>query len=143
MLFVIALVFDLLGCFFVERNRDVYYNQTRRPQSEASSFGFKYPFKDAADESGKSGLVNNNGASWPNTLVVKDLCYFVPIKKKHTPRRCKMQSILGPCLVRCFRKKKGSAETSLNVEGTNELQLLSGVDAVFRRGRMTALMGYV
>jgi hypothetical protein len=136
MLFVMSVVFDVLGCYFVENTRDWYFNKTRRPQREVRSVEFQ------AQKSGASEAetVVSKDPQWPNHLSVKGLCYYVPLKGKHVPRRFSVYSILGPCLIRLARKEKGKRD-STRFDDKRELQLLQGIDARFEAGKMTALMG--
>jgi ABC-type multidrug transport system fused ATPase/permease subunit len=137
MLFVISLVCDLAGCYFVENTRDRYFNKTRRPQREVHSVEFE------AQRSGASEAETtvSKDLLWPKHLAVKGLCYYVPLKGKHVPRRFSVYSILGPCLIRLARKEKGKRNSTREDDDKRELQLLQGVDARFEAGKMTALMG--
>jgi ABC-2 type transporter len=153
MILVLAVVLDLAGCYYVERNREWYFQQIRRPQRKAVSVGFQDKEKksknnavyvvDASKPEAASELDNKN--AWPTTLIAKDTCYYVPFKRAPNPKRLNMQSLLGPCLVRCFGKKKGNGdkeEKPIPRQSDNsELQLLTSVNARFACGRMTALMG--
>jgi hypothetical protein len=138
MLFVMSVVFDVLGCYFVENTRDWYFNKTRRPQREVHSVEFE------AQKSGTSEAettVVSTDLHWPTHLAVKGLSYYVPLKGKHVPRRFSVYSILGPCLVRLARKEKGKRDSTRADDDKRELQLLQIVDARFEAGKMTALMG--
>jgi hypothetical protein len=140
MLFILAIVFDLLGLYYSEVTRSWYHNQTRRPQSRVKSLAMT-----ANDNLGS--LSSRSGASkppiptdtlepdrWPTVLAVKDLCYHVPCKQKTSRLTCK--SLLGPFLVRL-----SGASTEKDTSDKRELTLLNSVDARFARSRMCALMG--
>jgi hypothetical protein len=137
MLFVMSVVFDVLGCYYVENTRDLYFNKTLRPQREVHSVEFQ------AQKSGASEAETmvSQDLQWPKHLAVKGLCYYVPLKGKHVPRRFSVYSILGPCLIRLARKEKGKRNSTRGDDDKRELQLLQGVDARFEAGKMAALMG--
>ena len=140
MLFFLAVFFDLLGCYFTESRRDVYFNQIRRPQRTTRSTSF-YKIKDTARKSSEARSASSH-SDWPTSLSVDTISYFVSLKVKKRPLRFSMHSFLGPYLVRCFSKKPGKAETLHGVtESGRKLCLLNNVSARFTRGRMTALMG--
>jgi hypothetical protein len=148
MILVLAVLFDLAGCYYVERNREWYFQQIRRPQRKTVSMGFQE--KDEKRENGAVGGIEaasdpDDKNAWPTTLIAKDTCYYVPLQRAPSPKRLNMHSLLEPCLVRCFGKKKGSGEKEenpiLHQGNDSELQLLTSVNARFARGRMTALMG--
>ena len=138
MLFILAVVFDLFGLYYVELTRSWYHNQTRRPQScvkslEMTSSGPGLISSGAASTPTDSKVTQENH-SWPASLAVRGLCYHVPFKQKSSRLTC--ESLLGPCLVR-LSGKKIKERTSDDAE----LSLLHKVDARFARGRMCALMG--
>ena len=118
MIVMLAVFFDVVSAFFLEKNREWYFFQIRRLQLQIFSNRFVGKSKDdqvgkiedkdqdAVEEAADSATQTS---SWPNSLVVKNIAYYVPLT--------------GP--------SKGDK---------NELQLLNGVTATFKRGRMTALM---
>lgn len=159
MLFVLAIVFDLFGLYYVELTRSWYHNQARRPQSRVKSLEM------AGDGGGGGALLSSIASStksskaktaeevayvegnpanddddepeWPTSLAVRDLCYHVPFKNPKT--RINFRSLLGPCLVRICGKKTAQVEKAASEK--KELSLLDSVEARFARGRMCALMG--
>uniref|UniRef100_A0A7S2UBS7 ABC transporter domain-containing protein n=1 Tax=Attheya septentrionalis TaxID=420275 RepID=A0A7S2UBS7_9STRA len=201
MLFVFAMVYDLLGLYFIERTRQWYHNQTRRPQATVKySFDLTpdldspaaAAFRDIKSHNSKtkpvddgekleqgqigssstpdldspaaaalrdskshnsetkpvdegdklekgqigstSTLHNSTEADWPQTLSVKNLSYTVPLKSKYKMNvKSKVQSLL---LKACGRKM-----AEVDKDESESLTLLQGVDALFRRSRMCALMG--
>ena len=146
MLFVGALIVDIMGCYFVEHTRDWFFNQTVRPQRKAKSQDFDRPDAAQLADSGATGDPAGESSEispdWPQSLNIKELSYYVELKAKSRPMRLSVESILGPCLTKCARKDLGkfSSHSSLTEE-LRELRLLDQVDATFRRGRITALMG--
>jgi hypothetical protein len=140
MLFIMAVIYDVIGLYFVEHTREWYHNQTRRPQSRVKSFGMG-PFK---EEQQSENLIEEDQLKvapdpaskneWPNSLAVRNLCYHVPFK---TEKRFTFNSILGPCLVRLSGNKTEKEE----LPKCQELTLLHNVEARFGRGQMCALMG--
>jgi hypothetical protein len=139
MLFIIAIVADLFGLYYVELTRSWYHNQTRRPQSRVKSLGMTRETPTLMSSSNKSSTtapakVIASDHEWPASLALRNLYYHVPFKKQNT--RLTMKSLLGPCLVRLSGKK---VETQKSEE--KELTLLRNVEARFARGRMCALMG--
>lgn len=143
-LFVLAMIYDLLGCWYVEQTRDWFFNQTRRPQKTAKSVNFKLQDKVKMGRfSGQGGEIVEGPTPkhWPRSLVIENLSYYVPLKKKETPKRLSLESLFGPCLVKLAGKKKGDISQSLyKGDSTKELQLLQNVKGRFVAGRMTALM---
>lgn len=158
MLFLLAVVFDMFGLYYVELTRSWYHNQTRRPQSRVKSL--EMAPKESEGEGVLSSIVSNvtgskaskaaaeeaeyakgdeanadDDAAWPKSLAVRDLCYHVPFKQQKT--RINFQSLMGPCLVRIFGKTTTQEETPEK----KELALLENVEARFTQGRMCALMG--
>ena len=116
MIVVLAVFFDVLGCYLIERNREWYFFQIRRLQLRIFSNRFKGKKKGKDDQTGEKdddvaeeAPESTEAPSWPNTLVVKNISYFVPLR--------------GP-----------------SKSDKDELQLLKNVTAIFKRGRMTALM---
>lgn len=146
MLFILSIILDLLGCYWVEHTREWYFNLSRRPQRTAASTSFDVSGS-AAKEKDDPSDGTEKMADWPNSLSVRNVCYFVPLKSKRAPLRFTWRSILDPCLVACFGKERGKGidEEEImeeeQVQEHKELQLLSSVNARFGRGRMTALMG--
>jgi ABC-type uncharacterized transport system fused permease/ATPase subunit len=120
MVVVLAVIFDAMGSFFVEKNREWYFFQVRRIQLRIFSeyFSGKKVITPAAKAEGQKGIEGMEEAaeasaetsSWPTTLMAKNISYYVPVRGS----------------------SKGEKK---------ELQLLNNVSAVFKRGRMTALMG--
>jgi len=147
MLFFISIVLDSLGCFFIERTREWYFNQSRRPQRTTVSSTFD------ADASSGHGAAHadpdKQQSEWPSSLSVHNISYYVPLPSKRKPLRCTWRSILNPCLAACFGKGKGEGDGDERAkedeqesgieEEKNELQLLAGVNARFSRGRMTGM----
>lgn len=139
MLFILAIVADLFGLYYVEVTRSWYHNQTRRPQSCVKSL-------EMTASQGLESLPSPTGASkalaptntqghdrWPMVLAVRDLCYHVPGTQKS---RLTCKSLMGPFLVRL-----SGASTEEVSSGMSELTLLNSVNARFTRSRMCALMG--
>jgi len=151
MLFVFSLVFDFLGCYYVEQNREGYFNTSRTSQETASSANFsdfslrKKKEQDALveNENGNDLSTDTVQTAWPAALAIKDIRYFVFLKSKHAPLRFTILSCINPILVSICGKKKASdeAEPAVRTKEKSELQLLSNVNARFARGRMCALMG--
>lgn len=153
MLFILSLVFDFLGCYYVDRSREWYFYQIRRPQQKAKSLDFDKAKNVASNEDANGGdpeagtlMGSSSKQGWPHSLTIQGLSYFVPLSKKSSSRRgmkLSIQSLLGPCLVHLAHKKRGkdSVESSKKDVPSTELQLLHGLDARFGRGRITALMG--
>jgi ABC-type multidrug transport system permease subunit len=138
MLFIFAVILDLLGMYYSERTRSWYHDPTRRLQSRVKSLELKAP-ENTMLSSKRSTTEDKTPPSsqttdWPNSLVVRNLFYHVPLGSKK--KKFSFQSILAPCLVRLSGKKVPRYE-----EGEDELTLLNGVEARFARGRMCALMG--
>jgi ABC-type multidrug transport system fused ATPase/permease subunit len=144
MLFVLSMIYDLIGLYYVEQTRNWFYHQIRRPQSRVKSFAMAKESK--AKNSSDGGGVDDSGVpgvgagdstaaddAWPRSLSVRSLRYSVPLKTK---RSCTRQGVLGPWLVKLSGNKK--ADETVQPES---LTLLNGIDARFQRGRMTALMG--
>lgn len=131
-LLFMSIVFDLFGSFFAERRRGAFFNQTRRPQKTTKSTTF-CKSKAASVVPSKDLIVRSE---WPSSLVVENIAYFVPIKGARKPLRFSVHSLLEPILVRVFGKKPGKVEKAPDSE-LGELQLLSGINAKFERGRMT------
>lgn len=143
-LFILSIVFDIFGCYYVEHTRQWFFNQTRRPQRTAKSLDFEIqdmvPSK--ANEQGEGDeFLMEKSSHWPQSLSIEELCYFVPLKNKVSPKKCSVHAIFGPCLVRLARKEKGDPSRSLHAEDVSELQLLRNIKGRFRAGQMTALMG--
>jgi hypothetical protein len=128
MLLILAVVIDIVGLALMERGRRNFFSQLRRPQRFSKSLSF------IADKS-KGGMPDP--VTWPSSVTISDLCYFVPIKRESAPIRCSPGAIFGPLLL---GGKKGKAEIARTKE-MSELQLLTSVSATFREGRATALMG--
>ena len=152
-LFLASIFVDMLGFYFVEKTKDWFYIQSRRPQRKAKSLDFEQFMisKDGGVEdsatTAKSATASDALSSWPHSLVAKGLSYYVPIKSKIAPKqRFSIYSLLGPCLVK-FAGKSQKVYDSFSSTGKeseisqNELQLLHSVDVRFRRGRIAALMG--
>jgi len=145
MLFIGSFIVDLFGCYFVEHTRAWFFNQMQRPQRKTKSKTFT---QSGSTTPADKMVASNKGKAlatddWPQSLSVKDLCYYVNLPGKARPKRLSVQSILGPCLAKLSCKDLGqdsSHRDSLN-ETSRELRLLNGVDATFQRGRITALMG--
>jgi ABC-type multidrug transport system permease subunit len=145
-LFMASIFVDMLGFYFVEKTKDWFYIQSRRPQRTAKSLDFEQFKSNEIEDSAttfKSSATSDARSSWPNSLVAKGLSYYVPIKSKSAPKqRFSIYSLLGPCLVKIAGKSQKDNESSSSVfEDQNELQLLQSVDVRFRRGRIAALMG--
>ena len=90
MLFVFAIFYDFIGQMLTERNRSWFFNQTRMPVSVVKQpFSMTIPKavqlvagSDVSrskedDEHEKNETIK---ADWPQSLVVKNLCYDVPLK---------------------------------------------------------------
>ena len=141
MLFVFALVYDLLGCYYIEHTREWYHNQIRRPQATVmKSFDMTTKIdKDDGDEEKEAdddaGIEEGKGEKWPQTLSVTNLTYSVHVKAN---QKCNAKALLNPCLAKLCGASVPAAEEN---SGKHMLTLLNGVDALFRRGRMCALMG--
>lgn len=147
-LFMASIFVDMLGFYFVEKTKDWFYIQSRRPQRKAKSLDFvEQTFKsnDVGDSATTTKSIATSDAlsSWPHSLVAKGLSYYVPIKSKTAPKqRFSIYSLLGPCLVKFAGKSQKVDESfSSAAENQNELELLQSVDVRFRRGRIAALMG--
>lgn len=139
MLFLFAIIYDLIGMYYIEHTREWYFNQIRRPQATVKkSFGMTTKKekdsqrKDEDEEEGGKDVEEATETEWPQTLSVKDLCYSVPLKTKRKGLMTRLRSVL----VKLSGKEMEKEE---NKEST--LTLLNGVEAQFRRGRMCCLMG--
>lgn len=87
MIVILAFFFDALGCYLIERNREWYFFQIRRLQLRILSNRFKGKKR---DQDGETGVKDENveeeapesseALLWPNTLVVKNISYFVPLQ---------------------------------------------------------------
>lgn len=136
MLLVFALVYDFIGFYYVEHTKGwssrrvqasvrtdfLQLKQSRNVESSKESAGQKQSKEEEED------------SMYPATLSVRNLKYVVPLGSS---KRCTIQSLLGPCLIKLSGKSVEKQQTNEQ----NELTLLNNVDACFRRGRMTALMG--
>jgi ABC-type multidrug transport system fused ATPase/permease subunit len=147
--FLLAFVYDYFGCYFVERKRDLHFNQSRRPQRVAESNAFSEAGnvrigREVALEGGEDSSRTPAGTDAdvsPTTLTVKSLSYYVPLPKQRAPLRLTAQSIISTALVRNYGSRLGLSEGQGEVNKSPELALLNEVDAVFRRGRMAASTG--
>ncbi|KAL7543865.1 hypothetical protein ACHAXR_013237 [Thalassiosira sp. AJA248-18] len=137
MVFLFALVYDILGFIFIERTRSWYHHQIRRPQATVKkSFGM-----------GSSGTVGDSNVqetdettSWPSSLIGKNISYSVPLKKKSTG--INIRKMIRKVTVKLAGKKvTSSVNEDEEQAGHNSIVLLDHVDVHFRRGRMTCLMG--
>jgi ATP-binding cassette, subfamily G (WHITE), member 2, PDR len=128
MLLILAIVTDIVGLALMERSRRNFFSQLRRPQRFSKSLSF-------IADNGKGGIPDP--VTWPASVTISDLCYFVPLKRESAPKRCSPGAIFGPLLL---GGKKGKSEIA-KTKAMSELQLLTSVSAVFRAGRATALMG--
>ena len=128
MLLILAVVIDIVGLALMERGRRNFFSQLRRPLRFSKSLSF-------IPDKGKQGIPDP--VTWPSSLTISDLCYFVSLKRESAPTRCSPMAIVGPLLL---GGKKGKAERA-KTKDIAELQLLTSVSATFREGRATALMG--
>lgn len=75
MLFVFALLLDMIGLHFQEKTRSWYFNQIRRSRKQVHG-------KVSVDDPEAQGMDNYEGGYEINSLSVKDLCYTVKIGRK-------------------------------------------------------------
>ena len=156
MLYIMAMVLDIIGMHFQERTRQWYFNQIRRPQAtvmrssvEEDNNNDSSTNNDALkDDDAEAQVSNEEDSNQPESLAVRDLSYSVNIgksKKCWKPRRLTIASIFGPILAKIAGKsldsKEAINEEEEEEEGVTELTLLDGITARFKRGRMCALMG--
>ena len=141
MVFIFAVIYDLLGFYYIEKTRGWYHNQTRRPQSRV-----KRSFAMGASDEAERGVTKpspkapsaqeaNSTGIWPQCLAVRDLCYEVPIKK--TKPKFSLWSLLRQANVRLAGKQYGKHTVDETLQKGNNLMLLHSVNARFSRGRMT------
>jgi ABC-type multidrug transport system fused ATPase/permease subunit len=150
MLFVFAMVLDVIAMKYQESSRDWYFNKIRRSRATVARS------KDEEDKSGESKLDENDTEAQvksgdvsmePESLAVSNLSYAVNIGKTKTcwkPRRATWGSLLGPALAKIAGKSLQSSQARAEEEEetpVTELTLLNEVTARFKCGRMTALMG--
>lgn len=128
MLLILSMAIDILGFVLTERNRKISSSQLRRPMRESKSLSF------APDKGEEKSL---NQSDWPTSLTISDISYHVPLKRESAPKRCSIDSIVGPFLL---GEKKGKSESVKTIENT-ELQLLDQISATFKAGRAIAMMG--
>lgn len=79
MVFLFAVLYDILGFHFIEKTRSWYHHQIRRPQSNVKlSFGMGRGSTETKAE------VANNDSSWPSSLIARNISYEVPSKESNT-----------------------------------------------------------
>ena len=128
MLLVLSVAIDIVGLALMERGRRKFFSQISRPLRFSKSLSF-------ASDKGEDGVPDP--LAWPSSLTISNLCYYVPLKRKSSPKRGTLRSFFGPHLL---GPKKGTAE-NVRTKERSELQLLTDVSATFKAGRATALMG--
>mmetsp|Transcript_2365 Transcript_2365/g.3498 ORF Transcript_2365/g.3498 Transcript_2365/m.3498 type:complete len:1027 (-) Transcript_2365:2652-5732(-) len=139
MLFVWAIIYDSVGMYFVEFTRKWNSNKIRRSQSRVREKDSEQQERPNLNyDIGTGTSIESTDTEWPQTLSATNLCYTVPIKG---PKGCSIDSVLGPCLAKCYGKNTAADDESTQDDKPKHLQLLNNVTAQFRRGRMTALMG--
>ena len=137
MVFMFALVYDILGFHFIEKTRGWYHYQTRRPQSRViKSFTMAAPLTTTADEEKAASSYQTGSAldrNWPHSLSVQDLVYEVPRKNASN---FNLRSLVRRGIVRLAGKKAHPPFAHASLRSGNNLRLLNGVNARFCRGRM-------
>lgn len=146
MLFIIAIVLDVIGMHFQERTRQWYFNQIRRPRATVARTTVSESCVSNADASvdNRDPEVQADGGYVVESLAVKNLSYSVNIGKKKSiwkPKRATLQSMVGPMLAKIAGKSSESKEAINEEENKVELTLLNGITARFGKKRMVALMG--
>jgi ABC-type lipoprotein export system ATPase subunit len=148
-LFLFAIVYDLLGQRLIEKNRAWFFNQTRLPTATVKdSFSMTVhqvvPLAGATtaithDDGTKVSCDDENGehVNWPQNLCVKDLCYDVPMKRK-----VNVLKKVRKAFVHLSGHAVGTkSDVSDYEKEQGKLRLLNKVNAIFSRGRVCALMG--
>eukprot|EP00547_Thalassionema_nitzschioides_P003041 CAMPEP_0194205690 /NCGR_PEP_ID=MMETSP0156-20130528/4909_1 /TAXON_ID=33649 /ORGANISM="Thalassionema nitzschioides, Strain L26-B" /LENGTH=1620 /DNA_ID=CAMNT_0038932039 /DNA_START=162 /DNA_END=5024 /DNA_ORIENTATION=+ len=139
MVFFFAIIYDLLGYYYIERTRALLHNQTRRPQSTVkNSFSMSAPLRQDTSGQGDKQDTHTQETDWPQCLTIRDLSYKVSLKSK--TRKLKPVQFVRRKLV-MLAGKESSKDTSEKMHEDGTLTLLHKVNARFCRGRMTALMG--
>lgn len=149
MLFVFAIVLDMIAMYFQESSRDWYFNKIRRSRATVarSTDEEDKSFDELVESNTEAQVKIGDGSMGPLSLAVSNLSYTVNIGKAKTcwkPRRATCGSLLGPALAKIAGKSLESPEAATEEEEetpVTELKLLSEITARFKCGRMTALMG--
>lgn len=135
MVFFFAVIYDLLGYYYIERTRALLHNQTRRPQSTVKkSFSMSAPLREDKSSQDYKHSSQTQEIDWPQSLTIRDLSYKVPLKSQ--TRKLKPVQFLRRKLV-MLAGKESSKETAEKVHKDDNLTLLHKVNARFCRGRMT------
>jgi ATP-binding cassette subfamily G (WHITE) protein 2 (SNQ2) len=169
MLFFFATLYDILGAYYIEKNRE-WDQQLRRPQRKVANTKEKENKKESKSSESKNdsagggmeegegeadpvksagGAAGASSSSWPQTLSVRNIRYEVPFKGGgggHHRKRCTVQSIFNPCIAKMCGKQVEEMDTVTKEEqetstNNNTITLLKDVNACFQKGRMVALMG--
>lgn len=125
MVFAFAVVYDLLGWHYIEKTRENYHYQTRRPQSRV-----KKSFMLGANESSQELTAPKNDdddRDWPQALAVRNLSYMVPIQGSST--KLNIRRLIRQLTTSIAGKDRAAAQ--------EHLMLLQGGNARFRRNKMT------
>eukprot|EP00978_Attheya_sp_CCMP212_P043255 scaffold279116_cov54-Attheya_sp.AAC.1 len=133
MLFVFALVYDLLGLYFIERTREWYHNQTRRPQATVKYSFDLTPGLDSPAAAALRDSKSHNSKTKPVDDGEKlEQGQIGSTSTLHNSTEADWPQTLSAC---------GRKMAEVDKDESESLTLLQGVDALFRRSRMCALMG--